>query len=422
MRILVCGANGFIGRHLCAALAASGHDIVRGVRTARTADEIAIDYMRDLDPQVWLPRLRGIDVVVNAVGILAEEPGKTFNAIHREAPIALFTACVSAGIRKVIQISALGGSDPSAWTDYMRSKREADAWLAQSSLDATILRPSLVVGVDGESSRFFRMLASLPVIGLPGRGDQQLQPVHIDDLCDAVVQALSEGPATRTTIDVVGPAQMSYRAMLQTYRQSMALADPVWLPIPMAIMTFTAKLAGVLPQKVFSPDTLRMLQQDNVADPAPVARLLGRAPRSAASWFAGTSGEMLRAQAIAAWSRPMLQVALVIVWIVTGLLSLGIYPVDQSLALLNAVGLRGSVAMIALYGAAALDIAFGVATLVKPSRLLWRLQMLLIAGYTVIISIWLPAFWLHPFGPVLKNLPILAILILLDASQTRKQR
>ena len=77
-------------------------------------------------------------------------------------------------------------------------------------------------------------------------------------------------------------------------------------------------------------------------------------------------------------------------------------------------GLEGAVASVALYGAALLDFGLGIATLLmKRRRWLWLAQIVLILGYTAIISIRLPEFWLHPYGPMLKNLPMLAALWLL---------
>lgn len=420
MNVLICGANGFIGRHLCTALAAEGHRVVRGVRRATAATmagDLVIDYAGDVRPETLLPKLGKIDAVINAVGILGEEHGAGFDAVHRDGPIALFDACERAGVRKVIQISALGGGTEEALMPYMRSKREADAHLMRSQLDWLVVRPSLVVGIDGDSSRFFRTLASLPIVGLPGHGEQQLQPVHIDDLCQAVVRALAPGGPSRCVLEVVGPVPMSYRAMLQAYRRAMDLPEPFWLPVPMALMKFTAALAAKLPQRVFSPDTLRMLEQGNVGDPAPLSRLLGRAPAGPAAWFGGCTPDMLRAQAVASWSFPLFRLALALVWIVTGLLSFGLYPVADSLALLQRLGLHGATAMNVLYGAALLDCAVGLATLLAPSRMLWRLQFGVILGYTVLITIFLSEYWLHPFGPVLKNIPILALLIALDAQQ-----
>ncbi len=422
MNVLICGANGFIGRHLCIALTREGHRVVRAVRSAAAPGEVAIDYANVLRAEEFLPHLEGIDVVINAVGILSEKPGASFDAVHRDAPIALFKACESAGVRKIIQISALGGGTETSFAPYMRSKREADAHLMRSRLDWVILRPSLVIGADGGSSRFFRALASLPVVGLPGRGEQQLQPVHIDDLCLAVVRILAPGGMWRCVLEAVGPAPMSYRAMLQAYRRAMDLPEPLWLPVPMVLMKAAAALAAKLPQRVFSPDTLRMLEQGNVADPVPFSRLLGRMPVGPAAWFRGYMSDMLRAQAVAGWSLPMFRIALALLWIVTGLLSFGIYPVAGSLELLQQLGLHGAGALAALYGAALLDCALGLAALLTPGRIVWRLQFVVILGYTVLVTLFLPGYWLHPFAPVLKNIPILAMLIALDAQEPASRR
>jgi hypothetical protein len=101
------------------------------------------------------------------------------------------------------------------------------------------------------------------------------------------------------------------------------------------------------------------------------------------------------------------------VWLATGVLSLGIFPQQESLDLLAQVGLQGNAALLALYSAATLDVLMGILILARPSKMLWRAQAALVLAYSVIITIFLPAYWLHPFGPVLKNLPILMLLWLL---------
>ena len=104
------------------------------------------------------------------------------------------------------------------------------------------------------------------------------------------------------------------------------------------------------------------------------------------------------------------RMVLATVWLVTGVLSLGIYPVQLSLELLAHLGLHGKAALFALYGGALLDIALGILTLAYPVKWLWQVQAIVILVYTAIITFWLPHYWLHPFGPVLKNLPILLLL------------
>ncbi|HEY5993868.1 MAG TPA: DoxX-like family protein [Gallionellaceae bacterium] len=109
----------------------------------------------------------------------------------------------------------------------------------------------------------------------------------------------------------------------------------------------------------------------------------------------------------------LMRYTLAVIWLASGALSLGIYPERESLEILSGVGLHGTAAFAALYGGAVLDVALGILTLAYPARVLWLVQAAVILAYTAIITIWLPQFWLHPFGPVLKNLPILLLLWLL---------
>lgn len=157
----------------------------------------------------------------------------------------------------------------------------------------------------------------------------------------------------------------------------------------------------------------RLLQRGNTADVGPTTRLLGRAPRSVAEFLRPHE----RAGAVATARLPsalaLLRARIVAVWIVTAIVSFGLYPEADSLALLARVGVRGDLAWVMLYGAAALDLLLGLAMLAWPRRWLWWMQIGLIGLiglYTALISWRLPEFWLHPYGPILKNLPMLAAL------------
>ena len=135
MNVLLLGADGFLGHHLQIALETAGHTVHRGVhRPVRRADEIAVDYARDVDPGAWRGRLTGVDAVINAVGILREGRGRRFDAIHDQAPRALFVACRTAGVRRVIQVSALcadaGAAIPFRWRERDVRALRRGAWPA----------------------------------------------------------------------------------------------------------------------------------------------------------------------------------------------------------------------------------------------------------------------------------------------------
>ncbi len=415
MKILVCGASGFIGKAICQRLAAEGHDIVRGVRRPQAANDLGMDFSVDFSTATWRARLAGIDAVVNAVGIIVETKENRFDDIHHRAPAALFAACAQANVKRIVQISALGAE--TGTTAYYRTKLAADRALMESSVEWQILRPALIYGDDGTSAALFRALASLPVIPVPRLGGAMFRPTHIDDLVEAVRIALDPATPPGQCVDVVGKTSVTYRKMIETYRHAMGFGGGLVVSIPGPPMACAARITGLIPGALFTADTWRMLRAGNTADADGIACLLGRSPRGAESFIAPERAELLRHRALAAWRTPLLRVALAVVWLVTAYVSLFAYPIAGSLELLARTGLTGFPALVALYGAALLDFVMGIATLCYPSKRLWLAQAALVLGYTAIIALRMPDLLLHPFGPVLKNFPFLAILAILLAEE-----
>jgi uncharacterized protein YbjT (DUF2867 family) len=421
MHILITGAEGFIGSALAQALLARGHRLTLAVRDPRRAAErfpgqrvLSADFAIDQSPGTWRSRLEDVDAVVNTVGIFREQGEQTFEAIHVRAPVTLFEACVDAGVRRVVQVSALGAA-ADAPTEFLRSKHAADTALAALPLSSTVVRPSLVFAPEGTSARLFLQLAALPLVPLPAGGAQCVQPIHREDLVAAVV-ALLEADAPPALLAAVGPAPLTLREYLVQLRHSVGLGRAHFLAIPQRVMAAIAAFAEKLRSNLIDREALTMLAQGNCADADGIVHVLGRAPRPATEFIDPREAASLRATLQLHWLLPLLRLSVALVWIVTGIVSLGVYPVAGSLDLLARVGLHGSPALVALYFAAALDLGLGIATLAMRKRQrLYAFQALVIVGYTAIITAWLPEYWLHPYGPVLKNLPLLAALWLLYA-------
>jgi uncharacterized protein YbjT (DUF2867 family) len=414
--VLLLGATGFIGSRLHVALRNASWDVVCGVRPGVVVPGcrcVEVDFTGDHSPEVWRSRLEGIDVVANAVGILRESGALTFEAVHVDAPTALFRACVQAGVRKIVQISALG-ADAQGVSGYHVSKRRGDDVLSSLNMPWVIVQPSLVFGEGGASAALFTRLAALPLVPVPGDGGQHVQPIHVDDLCAAIVQLMETAEHDRRRVAAVGPRPVMLREFLGGLREAMGLGRARFVRVPMTLVRCAAWVGDRVRGVLLDSESLGMLVRGNVASASRITAILGRPPRAVANFVSPGSASATANEARLAWLLPLLRVAVAIVWIVTGVVSLGVYPVADSYALLARVGLTGAPATAALYGAAALDLAFGIGVFVlRNRRWLWRAQMLLIAGYSVIIAIWLPEQWLHPYGPMLKNLPMLAAILML---------
>jgi uncharacterized protein YbjT (DUF2867 family) len=418
--VFLTGASGFIGRHLLLALRAGGHRVIAAShrRAPSAADVQPVDFTRDFDPALWRSRLAGVDALVNAVGIFRERGAASFDAVHVRAPRALFAAAAEAGVKRVVQISALG-ADEAAATPYHISKRRADDFLASMPVSSAIAQPSLIYGADGASSRVFNSLASLPCVPLPAGGAQAIQPIHIDDAVAALI-ALLERDAWRVgRVALVGPEPVTVRDYLLTLRSAMGVPDACTLSVPRSLVGAMARVGDRLPAAWIDRAALAMLERGNVADPGATRQLLGRAPRPVAAFIAPAERRLIAADARLAWLLPLLRWTVAAMWIVTGLVSLAVYPAADSYALLARAGISGNAAPVALVGASLLDIVLGIAALAVRRRIVWWAQIALIVLYTAVITWRLPEYWAHPYGPVLKNLPILAALLLLAYFEKR---
>ena len=420
MNILIVGARGFLGRHLARALQARGHHVRHGGRArppASSQDWVPADFSQDTQVRDWVPRLDKVDAVANTAGIFRERGRQRFGDVHISGPAALFGACALLHVPRALHVSAVGADDQAA-SPYHLSKHEGDKAVRVIHQPTAIVQPSLVYGPDGASSRLFLALACLPLIPVPA-GTQWVQPIHVDDAAQAMARLLDTPGHEAQRISLVGPEPIAWRDYLAALRQGLGLGPARFLPVPHALVALGARPASLLPGALIDMHSWRMLQRGNTADASGVTRLLGQAPRPPQAFVRPDEQAALRTRARLDTLLPMLRALLAAVWLVTAVVSLGIYPVADSLALLARVGLEGPLAPVMLAGAAGTDFALGMATLLWPRRRLWWAQIALIGFYTAVISLFLPEFWAHPYGPVLKNLPIIGTLIVLLAFEER---
>ncbi|MBX3605142.1 MAG: complex I NDUFA9 subunit family protein [Piscinibacter sp.] len=271
--IVVTGGTGFLGRSVCERLVersgGAGGRIVVPTRRIMHAREVQMlptvqPVEADLHDDAQLPGLlRGADALIHLVAVLHGSEER-FRQVHVELPKRLAAACVAAGVRRVIHVSALGVG-AAAPSRYLRSKAAGEAAWQSAGLELTVLRPSLMYGRhDRLLNLFARLQALAPVLPLAG-AESRYQPVWVEDVAEAVVRCLDDPSTVGQVIECAGPEVVTLRQLVEAAGRWSGHPRPVW-PLPDALARLQARLMTLLPgEPLLSPDNLDSMTVPSVA-------------------------------------------------------------------------------------------------------------------------------------------------------------
>jgi len=202
---------------------------------------------------------------------------------------------------------------------------------------------------------------------------------------------------------------LSYRAMLWNYRREQGLGDPLWMPVPMPFMRLGENLARHFNQQAFSPDTLAMLEHGNTSSANTARRWLGREPTGMTQALILPTWVVLPG-----WMRFGLQATLAFMWIYTALIT-ALWPRESHvLDLLARCGFNGEWGWRMTVLSCTLNTAMGLALLRRiPGAWAYALQAGAILGYSATAAWNMPELTIDHCGPLVKNLPVLAAVMLM---------
>lgn len=231
------------------------------------------------DPPALARLVAGADAVVHLVGIIAETRTATFAGVHVEGPRRVADAARTAGVRRIVHMSAIGARADPAATPYHRTKAAGEAVIRATPVPHVILRPTLIVGPESVPltmlARLHRVLPAVPVFG---DGHFPLQPIWIGDVAAAFTRA-AEGAVPQGTFEIGGPDRVTYAEFVRAIGRSIGRPRPL-LHVPLPLARLGARLGDALPGDLapLTTDQLQMLIEGSTAADNAVTRVLGRDP------------------------------------------------------------------------------------------------------------------------------------------------
>ena len=272
MNIIIFGGSGFIGSRTAQILKEQGHQVC-------TPDRRAFDFLHP-DETAARRLLEGQDVLINCIGIMSRH-AEILETVHHHTPKQLAVWAKAAGIKRWVQLSALG-ADPSQSINFVGSKGRGDDAIAQNGIPIAIARPSVVYGRGGSSCELFIKLACLPLLPLPEAGRFHLQPVHLADVAEGLAKLAVQTDTYHSIINMTGSQTLTLAEYLTTLRQTLHHKPPQHiLPIPLRLLDPALPLVNILSNGIISRNSFALLEQGSCADYSDFAALLGREPLAA---------------------------------------------------------------------------------------------------------------------------------------------
>lgn len=259
-----------MGGHVRRALIGKGHSIRLLVHKRSPGSEAGVEEVEG-DATVlptFIDAVKGCDAAINLIGIIREFPARniTFERLHIEATRNILSAARTVGVKRHLQMSALGTRAGSP-AKYFQTKFTAEEEVRNSGLDYTIFRPSIIFGPKDDFinmlARYIRTVPAMPVIG---DGQYKLQPIAADDVARCFVEALEKPETVGQTYELCGPDRMSYDEIVDTIGRVLGKKQVLKVHNPLCLMRL---IVPVMERFSFFPitsDQIAMLVQGNVCD------------------------------------------------------------------------------------------------------------------------------------------------------------
>ena len=272
-KVCVLGGSGFVGCHIVHRLSAAGYQVkVLTRRRERAKHLILLPNVQveecDVFFEAALQRaVSGCDAVINLIGILHESRRASFDKVHVELPRRVAAACQTAGVKRLLQMSALNASEnaPSA---YLRSRAGGEAAVlnaAGETLEVTLFRPSVIFGRGDSFLNLFATLARWMPVMVLARPEARFQPVFVEDVARVFVGSLKNTATFSQLYELCGPKVYTLRQLVQYVVATLGLKRVI-IGLNDRLSYLQAWAMELLPVKLMTRDNYYSMKVDSVCD------------------------------------------------------------------------------------------------------------------------------------------------------------
>lgn len=276
--VTVFGGSGFVGKYVVRALCKAGKRVRVAMRRPHLGNDLRV---MGVVGQVQLVQanirnaesveraIDGADAVINLVAILNEKRKQTFDGTVHHGARLVSEAAKAKGIKKFIQISAIG-ADKNSKSDYAVAKAMAEDVVLKNIPTSTILRPSVIFGPEDNFYNKFAAISRLtPIMPLIGGGQTKFQPVYAGDVAEAVLAALDSTDAQGKTFELGGAETYTFEQIIK-YIQATIARPRAYMKVPFGLMKFGGGVLNLLTKFIpfldapFTGDQIELMKTDNV--------------------------------------------------------------------------------------------------------------------------------------------------------------
>ena len=268
----ILGGGGFIGRYLVRNLTKKNYRCIISTRKAYQKGYLKTQATPGAIELVdWNPNnfselkeaIKNSDVVINLIGILYETRKQKFYNIHASIPEAVAKICSDSDVKKFIHVSAIGANENSN-SLYQKSKYQGEIKALNNFNKTVIIRPSVVCGTEDNFTNLFSKLSILPVIPVVGI-NYKFQPILVNDVADAIVQAIETKGNEGKIYEIGGPKVISFGDMVKSILKTINKKRFV-VEMPMPIAKIQSAITDLLPiPPILTKDQCEILSEaDNI--------------------------------------------------------------------------------------------------------------------------------------------------------------